>query len=165
MRFVIAVVFALLCQPTLAQTTVGTITADDITWYLTTQDSHSKSGWSGGGDTVIVTLFGHATDDTIKQSQGALTIQFYLFEPDGAQFVNEVDIVYFKDESKGAYVTEGHGDGSIIALQHVALIDGSLTVKGDFDVTLLFTDDFGVTLDKDDSTRFTGHFDAVLTHE
>ncbi|HGG63350.1 MAG TPA: hypothetical protein ENK34_02145 [Rhodobacteraceae bacterium] len=148
-----------------AQQVTGTITSYARTWYLTRLDGQSKSGWSGDGQTAIVTMFGHATDSTIKELQGALTIRFYLFDPTGARFVNEVDIVYYEDAAKGAYVTKGHGDGSIIELEDVRLDGEIISLQGRFDVTLLFTDDFGATLDPDDTRQFSGKFKVTLTQE
>ena len=161
-RLILTVFLAFLPLPLAAQQVTGTITSDVRTWYLTRLGGHSKSGWSGDDQTVIVTLFGHATDDTIKETQGALSIRFYLYEPIGARFVNEVDVVYFEDAAKGAYVTKGHGDGSIIQLDDVRLKSEDLSLLGRFNVTLLFTDDFGVTLDPDDTRQISGQFDVTV---
>ena len=164
-RVILTVFLTFLSLPLAAQQVTGTITTDAHTWYLTADAGHSKSSWSGDEKTTIVTLFGHATDDTIKETQGALTIRFYLFEPMGARFVNEVDIIYYEDISKGAYVTKGHGDGSIIRLEDVQLSNNTLTLKGAFTVTLLFTDDFGVTLNADDTRQISGQFNVTLMRE
>ena len=164
-RVILTVFLTLLSLPLAAQQVTGTITTDAHTWYLTTDAGHSKSGWSGGEKTAIVTLFGHATDDTIKETQGALSIRFYLFEPMGAGFVNEVDIVYYEDVAKGAYVTQGHGDDSIIQLEDVRLDAENLSLQGSFAVTLLFTDNFGVTLNHNDTRQISGQFKVTLTQE
>jgi hypothetical protein len=162
-----ALLLWLLVLPTFgnAQQVTGTITSDVRTWYLTRLDGQSKSGWSGDGQTAIITMFGHATDNTIKELQGALTIRFYLFEPMGTRFVNEVDIVYYEDAAKGAYVTKGHGDGSIIQLEDVRLDGEIISLQGRFDVTLLFTDDFGATLDPDDTRHISGRFKVTLAQD
>ena len=164
-RLILTVFLTFLSLPLAAQQVTGTISTDARTWYLTRRDGHSKSGWSGDDQTIIVTLFGHATDDTTKETQGALSIRFYLFEAMGARFINEVDIVYYEDAAKGAYVTKGHGDGSIIQLEDVRLMGEDLSLHGRFNVTLLFTDDFGVTLNPDDTRQISGQFDVTLARK
>lgn len=123
------------------------------------------SGQSGG---PIGTWRGDATTAQIKLAARSVTgdqtlsIAFYLFEPGITNHATEVDIVLTLPGDSGAYVTKGHGDGSIIDLQTVEIADNTMVLTGQFAVQLFYTDDFGVTLDQDRTRTVKGQFDTRL---
>ena len=137
-----------------------TIDSEQGSWEMNT-----KSGWRGDGRTAHVDLRAETTPGADENPQSALSVGFYLADIGVTNFVNEVDIVLILPGETGAYVTKGHGAGSIINLQSVTFSEGQLALIGDFAVELFFTDDFGVTLDEGRVRTVAGHFEATLAPE
>lgn len=155
-----------LSQNASAQDVTGELTSvvnrGETNWQIALPTSNRKSYWRQFPGSLQVKITGLAVNAPNQSGRSMLSVAFYLLDPLDGHYVEEVDVVFTERGLIGAYVTEGHGDGSIIDLQAVQIAGDMLTVKGRFEVTLVYTDDFGVTLKRSNTRHITGFFETSV---
>ncbi len=165
-RVFLCVLLIGLSQNALAQDVTGELTSvvnrGETNWQITSPTSNRKSYWQQFPGSLQVKISGLAVNTPDQTGRSTLSVAFYLLDPLDGHFVQEVDVVFAERGLIGAYVTEGHGDESIIDLQAVQIAGDMLTVKGRFEVTLVYTDDFGVTLERSNTRHITGVFQTSV---
>jgi hypothetical protein len=134
-------------------------------WEMAELRGAAKSNWRGDSATAHINLQAVSVPELAATPQSQLSLGFYLTGVGDANFVNEVDVVLSLPTQTGAYLTLGHGAGSIINLKTATHSEGTIALTGSFSVELLFSDDFGVTLDASRVRTVRGNFNVALAPE
>ena len=165
-RFIFSLLLVLSSHPAGAQDVTGLMTSvvngGQTDWQITGEHSNRKSFFRQHPGSVQVKISGLAENFSGQRGSSALSVGFYLDESSDMPLAEEVDVVFTERLSTGAYVTAGHGAGSIIQLDSATKSGEVLSLKGSFEVTLVYTDDFGVTLNKFNTRHIRGSFDTSL---
>ena len=130
-------------------------------WSLSANSEPSPSYWSGDEATTRIVISAGNEGATVPDAS-LLTISFSVIDRQGTSQVTEVDVVYSPDPNAGAFVTQGHGAGSLIDLETLMRGGDQLRLSGKFEVELFYTDDFGASLDLENSRNISGSFDVAL---
>ncbi len=147
-------VFLIFCLLFPALALVGgivTVTGSESEWVIL----GGESGWVGTAKEPVV--------EFTATGESELILGFYLFHPNAEREVREISVVLTEDPSAGSFVTVGHGEGAGLIINDSKLLGSALTIRGTFQADLVFTADFGMTLDLENTRHVEGSFDVVLT--
>lgn len=147
-----------------AQEVVGTITGtldgEDRVWFITAMGGNSSSYRSEMGPITNVTIFGHASDDTIMSAKDALIIDFSLMN--GEVFPDTLSVAFSDSSVEGNYYAN-NDNVATLTLTRIADENGQLTLEGAFTATMAYGASYGAPLDPENTRAAEGTFSLTLS--
>jgi len=145
----------------------GTITAildgEPHTWYVTSRrhngELFSQSDWHDFGTGASVSLWGHASPDSVMGSQGALSIGFIALTRGDTVSINDPELSYMGGGLTDAH-TSGNGGTASIRIDSFAVDGDELSLSGSFSGTLPYHRSGGEQ--KDTVQLEDGRIEAVI---
>ncbi len=143
-----------------AQQVIGSITGVidgfERVWYVTEMDANSRSLWTDRSPVTNVQIFGHVSENTITDKADGLSITFDM--QDGEVVIPTIFISFIDASVEGDYVA-AFVDTNIIELTTNTMLDGRLQLEGSFVTTMMYSENFGMSLDPEN----TKDIEAVFT--
>ena len=142
-------------------TLTGTLDGAERTWFLTAENGMSQSSSSVIGTYMIVTLFGHASDDTLTEAEDALIVEFSVV--DGA--ADFADLRYLAEGGYvAAYVGMDDAPAQITLTRQEVGADG-LMVEGTVSAVLGWSDGVSDEVDATNTVTLEASFAATVPTE
>lgn len=155
---------AALATPANAQEVLGTVTGtvggEEREWYVTASDEGSQSDWLGSETWAEVSVVAHSTPDTIMRTTEALMVGFTLTGAGDNANASGAEVTFLVEGFSAAYV--GEDDAVTVTITEHSVTDGVLSLAGTVEGTLAWTEDFGRTVDPDDTVVLEASFDTSV---
>lgn len=151
----------------------GTLTAsigdEERIWYITSSSMMgqyvSQSDWSEPlSGRISVSLMGHASPDTVMDTEGALMLSFTVRSPTGDAEVIEPELNYLVGGMTEAFSSSEDGSASV-SVDSISVDGETLKVSGAFEGTLNFRSMGGAAPPATESVKLQGgRFEAEVRH-
>lgn len=137
----------------------GTLQSYANNWFVTSSPEGGQSSWDGDETYAWVSIFGHATANTVLETAGAISLTFEIVPEAGGYNVLAREIGYYRTPDMHYLSQTDKAEIQVIAAE---FDDGALHISGKFAGTLGRSDDFGATIDMQNSRQVAGTFDTTL---
>ncbi len=137
----------------------GTLQGFATHWFVTSSAEGGQSSWDGDETYAWVSIFGHAIPNTVLETAGSVSLTFEIVPDAGGYIVLAREIGYYRTPDI-LYLSQT--DKAEIQVTAAEFDDGALHISGKFAGTLGRSDDFGATIDMQNSRQVEGTFDATL---
>jgi hypothetical protein len=148
-----------------AQNVLGEITATldgkPRVWYMTSGEGTSQSNWTGDAKFADVTLWGHASADTVSVANDSLIIQFKMVKMGRNLVAMDVEAAHPTGPNWAGYYVNNDKEATL-TIESAEIADGSLTIAGTFSATLFYSEGIRRTKTNGETKTVAGSFHASI---
>lgn len=141
---------------------VAAIEGGEQTWFITSHEGSSQSGWSGDLNFSSISIWGHPVEDTTTIVKDSLLIGFQLVKSAGEYNAWTVEVSYLEDGYTGMYRVVEDEDATL-TVETVSLDGNLLSVSGAFSAKMYYATDYGRDVDQSNSRSVEGTFTVILS--